>query len=282
MPQLESSALTVGMRAKDEDGRDLLRVLDEQFGSRSTTQTAKQLIDFMKQRMKHGDKISMHNNTWLDQQRRIDEGNGFDKETMQVVLYLLALGPKYRMFVNLACMYSKDQFTLKNVMDKAKDFQVNDGDDEADTGTIALMAKDKANGTARHDGNGKCSGCGSQWHTWKECFDGGLAHLDREGRRKWLDARRHERGNHKEKRGRDDHHHGGDDTGRPYERDRSYGRDTRRGEYGRDYKRGRRSPSPQPRQENAHMALQHENLQLKIQAAKDKLAREGITIDLGL
>jgi len=227
------------------------------------------LLDFVKSTIKRDEQISAHINGWLDRQRRIDENGGFDKASMEVVLFLLSLGPKYRMFVNLACMYTQDQFTLRNVMAKARDFKFSENEDEAGNSAIALSAHGttKITTATRTYDKPKCSACGNNYHTYETCFDGGLSHLDKEGRRRYLDEKRRQR---EERRG---------DYGQA--RDRDHDRNRYRGGAGRDSKRSRyRSPSP-PR-ESAHAALQRDNLQLKIQAAKDKLEREGITIDLGL
>jgi len=91
----------------------------------------------------------------------------------------MSLGPQYRMYVNLACMYSKDQFTLRNVMAKAREFELNEPADEANTSQMALQAAETKFG---------CTNCGHPWHKASECFakGGGLSHLNSQQRYEWL------------------------------------------------------------------------------------------------
>ena len=239
LPRLEGKALKAGLRAKHEDGRDLIAILDAEFDNKSGTQVANLLINFVKGTKEPSTKITEHINGWLDTQRKLEENDAFNPEKMQVVLFLLSLGSPYRMFVNLACMYPPEQFNLKNVIAKARGFKLCDDSDEADHSKFALSAQsqqDKGNCNS----NKNCTACGASWHTYEQCFKGGLAHLDRRGREAYLSARRemrsYERGNQHQRDGGSDsgrytsrRDRRRDDTDRR-RRDRSRSRDTDRRE----------------------------------------------------
>ena len=262
VPQLESNALNVGMRAPKGNGRAVIRLLDEQFGKQSQSQVAQMLLDFVKEKKNKDTKVSDHINSWLTTQRRIDENGGFDKDTMESVLFLRSLGPEYRMFINLACMYPKDQFNLRNVMSKARDFQLaTEPDDEADTSSIALMAAGGAANTQQQQGGHQsapphfsgrgCANCGNHYHKIEECFStgGGLSHLNKEDRRRWLDTKRNQQtvryGN-----GQQESHHS-----------------------------KRRREDEKTEQANVAMV---KKLQKKIKRARKKVRQGGYSLDLGL
>ena len=257
LPRLEGMALSAGMRATKEDGRDVIAKLDEQFGQKSNTQVAKMLIDFMKLQKDKTKHVADHASEWQDEQRRIHERGGFDKDTMETVMYLMSLGPDYYMFTNLACMYPKDQFTLRNVMTKARDFQLKDRHDEADTSTIALLATQKQQQQQQQTPVGGsstgCGNCGNPFHIQAECFakGGGLGHLNKQQRGRWLEKQRRTR-----------------DAGRfganPDQEDNQYS--TKR---------------KQDAIESADIAIVRK-LRQKVNKARKKLRREGITMDLGL
>lgn len=204
LPQLDGNALSIAMRAAHGDGRAVIRLLNEGLGAKSRTQTAQMLIEFIKAKKDREVTVADHANSWLDAQRRIDENDGFDKDTMQTVLYLMSLGPQYRMFVNLACMYSREQFNLRNVMAKAKEFQLHEPADEADSSAVALAAAEQARrGTTDQNWTRTpCSNCGHPFHTAAECFakGGGLSHLSADERGEWLEAKRKRRAAQRERR----------------------------------------------------------------------------------
>ena len=136
-----------------------------------------------------------------------DMNGGFDKKKKEVALFLKFLGPTYRDFTNLCCMYTEADFTLTNVMAKAADFQLSDENETVRQIQGALMAQNEsalmAQNTKTYKHNDQqinnegaiCTGCGSKYHHHDECFNGGLSHLDRdrEDRSAWLEHKRKER-----------------------------------------------------------------------------------------
>ena len=190
LPVLHDNALTVGLRARKKDGRHLVQLLDEHYAKKTKSQVATMLIDFIQTKREADSPMGEHINNWLDKQRKIDDQKGFQLETLHVVLFLLSLGPQYRMFVNLACMYGPQDFTLQNVMAKARDFSIENGD-EARTSDVGLYTAREAPPRSERHNKPKCAACGADWHTYQECFDGGLKHLDtREKREHYLETKR--------------------------------------------------------------------------------------------
>ena len=94
----------------------------------------------------------------------------------------------------------KDELNLSAVMAGAVDFASSAAAsaDEADNSTFAMQAKIMAL-IANHRPAGRRpnshSMCGAVGHVISECFrdGGGLAHLDSQGHRAWIDTKRRER-----------------------------------------------------------------------------------------
>jgi hypothetical protein len=174
------------MKAKpEESARAALAKMDMKYGKKTTMRISTLLVKFMEDKKSSETSISDHISTWETQFKNIDMNGGFDKKKMEVALFLKSLGPKYRDFTNLCCMYTETDFTLQNVMAKAADFQLSDANDDRQIqGALmaqnesALMAQNtktyKLNGQQINNEGANCTGCGSKYHQHDECFNGGL------------------------------------------------------------------------------------------------------------
>lgn len=202
MPMMKKEALRVAMRAKKSDARDLLRVLNLQFGMKSTPQVVDMLIEFFNQcsNGKRDKDLATYINDFQDTARQLDDNNAFDKETILIVLFLIGLGPQYRMFANLAKMFKGTDWDLENVIAQARDFKTGH-DDEADNSGLALSAQCNSNNNEAPPRNSRghymdqwCTNthCNNkQGHTIQDCFahGGGKAHYTKAQRKEWLDRR---------------------------------------------------------------------------------------------
>ena len=252
LQSLEGKALEEAMKAKpEESARAALAKMDAKYGKKTTMRISTLLVKFMEDKKPSATSISDHISTWETQFKNIDQNGGFDKRKMEVALFLKSLGPKYRDFTNLCCMYTETDFTLQNVMAKAADFQLSDENENARQIQGALMAQNtktnKPKGQQNTNEGANCTGCGSKYHQHDECFNGGLSHLDREGRAAWLDHKRKERamrrGEFGVESGRNGRRGGEYDRDRDRHRDRDRergrGRDRQRNDRDRDRSRSR-------------------------------------------
>jgi hypothetical protein len=132
----------------------------------------------------------------------------------QCCLYLLSLGPAYGMFRTVAAIGTDEDFNLDRLMAKATDFHSSSNTDEANNDNYAMWGEEKEKEKGTYIGNKRKrpdgrrendsrpgypptrTNCSRSWHDKSTCFapGGGLAHLDKQARLKYIRERQQERG----------------------------------------------------------------------------------------
>ena len=158
-----------------------------------------------------------------------------------VNLYLISLGFQYRAVEATANVLPDHERTLAKVMSLAVDHSVDEDADEVDNSDRALVAILKERGfvpstnkrnyeaafaatESRFENDRpplRCGNCSGLWHTKEECFNkgGGLAHLDSQGRRSFLDRKRRDREDRREDRKYNNRSYRREDEDRPKEKE---------------------------------------------------------------
>lgn len=263
---VRGKARSIADEMTTESGKELEEKINAHYEGTSSSHAAYNLINWVQDKRPAKQSVDEFSEKW-DEQRKVVEAN-LDWSQITCLLFLRALGPKYRSFMDIQCAKEK-KLDLHDLMSKAADHRRGEEDDEAELDVAMAAAEQQTEQTKskvapRNDDYLRpCAICGNKFHCKAECFKpgGGLAHLSPEERRGWLDAQRTQREQRRQQREQREAQHGG------------------------HHKQPHSQPS-QPVSENANVAAQlvAENMKLnaKIQKARHQIASCGFAIDVDL
>jgi hypothetical protein len=165
------------------------------------------VINFVNLTKQGKDSVESHSTKWAEEMRQLELQGMSLPAIFQCCLFLMSLGPQFNMFTAAAAMGTDADFKLDRLMAKASDFQGKHDVDEARDAARRCGAKVvKPFGPGEHGSKeeqatkGPASTtvnllvgapylCSKGWHPAAQCFapGAGLAHLNREERREWLE-----------------------------------------------------------------------------------------------
>ena len=226
---------------KPFDPRWMFKKVDEEFGTKTDKTNSRFVKKFISRTKMSTEKITDFNREWNDSIERLRATDMDLPPKFLVNLYLISLGFQYRAVEATANVLPDHERTLAKVMSLAVDHSVDEDADEVDNSDKALVAilkergfvprTDKRNYEAafaatesRFENDRpplRCGNCRGLWHTKEECFNkgGGLAHLDSQGRRSFLDRKRKEREDRREDRKYNNRSYRREDEARPKEKE---------------------------------------------------------------
>ena len=200
---------TALQQAATYDARALFAKIKEVHGGESDVQITHIVRGFIGQTKTVKVNIDDFNRTWTEQ-LRVLKNNDMELPPQFIInLYIIALGPRYKMLEATVAVLSPQKRTLSHVMQLAVDHTGRSWGDEADHSDMALLSEiaersgftlskkrnpDGAFAAISHQG-ATCSICNRPYHTKEECFapGGGMSHLSRKKRHEFLYNKRQKR-----------------------------------------------------------------------------------------
>jgi hypothetical protein len=195
------AARTTALQAPQFDARALFAKIKEVHGDKSDVQITHIVRDFIGQTKTAKVNIDDFNRTWTEQ-LRVLKNNGMELPPKFIInLYMIALGPRYKMLEATVAVLSPQKCTLSHVMQLAVDHTGRSRGDEADHSDMALLSeiadrsgftlskkRNSGDAFAATDHKHGCANCGKPGHKKSECFapGGGLAHMDYAARQQFL------------------------------------------------------------------------------------------------
>ena len=197
------TAEDVATSLKTKSGKVLEAGMDTYYMKTTNSHAAHTLRALVKMTKGIDESIEEHTKVWTKNMRQVEANMDFDQ--IKCCLYLGSLGEQYQNFYDIATS-STQKLELQDLIKRAADHRRGVHNDEANTNGVAMSATTSTKHTrnqpytnfsgTKPDTNGgrpTCTACGSTYHHYDECFNGGLSHLDRDGRRDWLDMKRRAR-----------------------------------------------------------------------------------------
>ena len=190
---ISGKAREIANNMDTESGAELVRKLDAHYGTTSNSHAAYNLIEWVHDSRAPTQNVEDFSEQWNTKCKDVEAN--LDWSAIKCILFMRALGPKYRGFMDIATN-NNTKLDLHDLMKRAADYRRGEEGDERDI-NHALSAAEQQTQQAQQrtqptndDYKRPCAICGSRFHCKAECFKpgGGLAHLNQEERRGWLEA----------------------------------------------------------------------------------------------
>ena len=171
-------------------GLELERLLHAEYDKVTDTAATHKLRKFINTMKTRATKIEDHNKDWLQQMREIEANEMPIAPKMKSSLYLMSLGVEYKVFTAIATQ-NQGRFTLSQLMKDAQDYNLNQGEDEANNSGVAMQAQQRQGGASK-SWSKPCANCSNPYHCQAQCFNqgGGFEHFTSEQRHEWLQNKR--------------------------------------------------------------------------------------------
>ena len=266
---IRGKARTIADEMTAESGAELELKLDAHYDGTSNSHAAYNLVEWVQDKRQPTESVEDFSEKWHDRCKNVEAN--LDWQSIKCLLFLRALGPKYRSFMDIATN-SKEKLDLHDLMKRAADHRRGEHEnEEADHINHALNAAEQQTDQAKtrvtpsnNDYLRPCAICGNRFHCKAECFKpgGGLAHLSADERRGWLDAQR---------------------TQREHRRQLREQRDGNSGQHKNPHMQWRRNDrAPESANVAAKLAEENERLRSKMKAAEKTIKDYGVAIPVDL